>query len=169
MAKVNNKKKFINAAKKEVANNSLYLWGGQGEPVLTSYTPAAIIKRETSRENAARVLRKLSTLLGSNSMTEAKYFDCSGLVIYILMCVLGLINKDYTAAGIYAELCEPISSEEISGADLAFKRENGRITHVAIIVDSLYIVEARGRDYGVVMRPFVAKEFNCFGRLKCLK
>lgn len=168
MAKVNNKKKFISAAKKEVANNSLYLWGGQGEPVLTSYTPAAIIKRETSRENAARVLRKLSTLLGSNSMTEAKYFDCSGLVIYILMC-LGLINKDYTAAGIYAELCEPISSDKISGADLAFKRENGRITHVAIIVDSLYIVEARGRDYGVVMRPFVAKEFNCFGRLKCLK
>ena len=169
MAKTNNKKKFINAAKKEVENNSLYLWGGQGEHVLTSYTPAAIIKRETTRENAARVLRKLSTLLGSNSMAEAKYFDCSGLVIYILMNVLGLIDKDYTAAGIYSELCKPIKAEDIKGADLAFKRENGRITHVAIIVDELYIVEARGRDYGVVMRPFSVKEFNCFGRLDCLK
>ena len=148
--------KFVKLAKTEASVNSLYLWGGQGEEVETA-TPEYIEKHETSKANAARVLKCLANkLIAGCNMKKAKYFDCSGLVVYLLT-VLKIIEGDYTAQGIYKELCVPIARNDVKTGDLAFISSGGKITHVGIITGEKEVTEAAGRDLGVVTRGMSKK------------
>ena len=151
-------------AREEVTNNSLYLWGGQGESVLKT-SPEKILKMETSSGNAARILKTLAGKLTNNiSMTKAKYFDCSGLVVYILQA-LKIIEDDYTADGIYNKLCKPIKKDELKAGDLVFIDTNGKKTHVGIYEKDNVIIEAAGRDLGVVSRLIGKNNWNAYGRV----
>ena len=48
-------------------------------------------------------------------------FDCSGLVIWTLQQLNILTsNQDYSASGIYSNLCTPIKKEELKAGDLVF-------------------------------------------------
>lgn len=159
------KSKFIKLAHQEVLNHSLYLWGGQGEGVLTT-TPRKVIEMEDTMKNAGRVLRTLSArTLDGYIMNDAKYFDCSGLVIWLLM-KLKLVNQDYTAHGIYTELCTPINRDDLKSGDLCFIKSNGKCTHVGIYSADYGVIEAAGRDIGVVERSLSANKWNTYGRLK---
>lgn len=159
--------KFVKLAKAEASANSLYLWGGQGEDVETT-TPEYIEKHETSKANAARVLKCLANkLIAGCNMKKAKYFDCSGLVVYLLT-VLKIIEGDYTAQGIYKELCVPIARSDVKTGDLAFISSGGKITHVGIITGEKEVTEAAGRDIGVVTRGMSKNNWNVYGRIKGL-
>mgnify|MGYP002525585511 CR=1 FL=1 len=157
--------KFVKLAHQEVLNHSLYLWGGQGESVLAT-TPRKVIDMEDTMKNAGRVLRTLSArVLDGYIMTNAKYFDCSGLIVWLLM-LLGLITRDYTAHGIYTELCTPITRDDLKSGDLCFIKTNGKCTHVGIYSADYGVIEAAGRDIGVVERSLSANKWNTYGRLK---
>lgn len=159
--------KFVKLAKAEASANSLYLWGGQGEEVETT-TPEYIEKRETSKANAARVLKCLANkLIAGCNMKKAKYFDCSGLVVYLLT-VLKIIEEDYTAQGIYKELCIPIARNDVKTGDLCFISSGGKITHVGIITGEKEVTEAAGRDLGVITRGMSKNNWNIYGRIKGL-
>ena len=161
-------KDFIERAHQEVVNNSLYLWGGQGEDVLRM-PPEDILKKETSNTNAARVLAALSSKIGKGcDVIDAKYFDCSGLVVAILNA-MGLIQGDFTANEIYNKFCFAIPREKLKGGDLVFKSQNGRMTHVGIYSKKHGVIEAAGRDLGVVERPINANNWNIYARLRCLQ
>lgn len=163
-----NNEKFVKLAREEIKNNSLYLWGGQGESVEKT-TPEKIQKMETSQGNAARILKLLSAKLTAGcNMKKAKYFDCSGLVVDLLQR-MELIKDDYTADGIYKELCEPVKLSDLKKGDLCFIDQNGKKVHVGIW-DKEYnqVIEAAGRDLGVVGRGMNKNKWNAFGRLKCL-
>lgn len=159
------KSKFIKYAHQEVLNHSLYLWGGQGELVMTM-TPKRVEEMEDTLKNAGRVLKTLSARIADGClMDKAKYFDCSGFVIWLLM-KLGLVNQDYTANGIYTELCTPIERDKLKSGDLCFIKSNGKCVHVGIYSADYGVIEAAGRDIGVVERSLSANKWNTYGRLK---
>lgn len=161
------KKKFVKLAKAEVTANSLYLWGGQGESVETT-PPEVIQKMETSNENAARVLKCLAGKINAGlNIKKAKYFDCSGLVIYLLM-QLNVVDQDYTAQGIYTNLCVPVLRSDIKEGDLCFCNSGTKISHVGIYAGDNLVIEAAGRDIGVVCRGISKNKWNLYGRVKNL-
>ena len=161
-------KDFVERAHKEVLNNSLYLWGGQGEAVL-KVPPEVILNMETNNTNAARVLAALSGKVGKGcDMSNAKYFDCSGLVVALLNN-MGLIQGDFTANEIYNKFCFAIPREKLKGGDLVFKSQNGRMVHVGIYSKNYGVIEAAGRDLGVVERPISSNSWNVYARLRCLQ
>lgn len=146
--------KFIEALKKEKENNSIYLWGGSGESV-RNLTIGYIEGMEQSKANAGRVLRHIADLISSGKgILKARAFDCSGLIIEGLK-VCGKVSYDFdtTAQGLF-DMCvlfKPVS-EAVKG-DLVFKADkNNHITHVGAVTTKGYVIEARGRDYGVVAR-----------------
>ena len=154
-------------AREEVTNNSLYLWGGQGESVLKT-TPEKLLKMETSPGNAARILKTLAAKLTNNvSMTKAKYFDCSGLVTKILQD-LGVLEKeeDYTADGIFRNLCKEIKKSDLKSGDLVFISNGKKMTHVGIYEGKDVVIESAGRDLGVISRLINKNNWNTYGRLK---
>jgi len=159
--------KLVKMANEEVQNNSLYLWSGQGEDVMKT-TPEKIRKVETSDNNASRVLKALAGKINQGlNMKKAKYFDCSGLVVYILQ-KLEVIKDDYTAAGIYEKLCVPITKQDLKAGDLVFVKSSGKISHVGIYAGDGLVIEAAGRDIGVVKRGINKNSWNVYGRLKDL-
>lgn len=161
------REKLVKMANEEVQNNSLYLWSGQGELVMKT-DPEKIRKVETSDNNAARVLKTLSSRINQGlNMKKAKYFDCSGLVVYILQ-KLEVIKDDHTAAGIYEKLCIPITKQDLKAGDLVFCKSSGKISHVGIYAGESLVIEAAGRDIGVVKRGMSKNSWNVYGRIKDL-
>lgn len=165
---MNTKQKFVKLAEDEAKNNSLYLWGGQGEKVLET-TPKKLLKMETGEANAARILKCLANKLTTGcNMDKARYFDCSGLIVYILQ-TLELIKDDYTADGIYRKLCSPIKKTDLKPGDLVFISTGVKVTHVGVYVADNVVVEAVGRDYGIMRRSMSKNGWNVFGRVNAFE
>lgn len=164
---MNKREKIAKLARDEVKNNSLYLWGGQGESVLET-SPKDIIKHETNKTNAARILKLLANKLQTDqNMNKARYFDCSELVVDILrkLEIIGP-KDDYTAADIYKKLCSQICKDNLKEGDLVFICSGSKIGHVGIYTGPLEVTEAAGRDLGVVTRPMSKNGWNLYGRVK---
>lgn len=147
---------------KQVANHSLYLWGGQGENVETkgNVNMKLIADMEQSEATAKRVVDKImDCYFAGYDMSKARFFDCSGLgVCYFL--AKGFIKYDTTADGLYKLCSVHPSFEKLKKGDMVFKSKTsaGKWGHVGYVsgVDengALLVTEARGRDYGVVTRP----------------
>ena len=100
-------------------------------------------------------------------MKKSKYFDCSGLIVYLLQ-KLGIIKEDYTAQGIYKNLCVGILKSELKAGDLCFCSNSGKITHVGIYAGDGIVIESAGRDLGVVARPASKNSWSIYGRIKGL-
>jgi cell wall-associated NlpC family hydrolase len=93
--------------------------------------------------------------------------DCSGLIIFGLQ-KLGKLpkNADYTAAGLYTQLCNPITLSNLKPGDLVFRKTISGIVHVGIYSGGGKTIEAKGTKAGVVEGS--VNDFNLFGRLKCI-
>ena len=132
-----------------------------------STTPKKVIQMETTTNNASRVLKRVATCVSRFDMSKARYFDCSGLVIWLLQ-QLGLIKTDYTANGIYNSLCYAISKKELKDGDLCFISSDGKKTHVGIYSTKYGVIESNGRDTGVIESEMSSK-WTVFARLRCLQ
>ena len=161
------REKIAKLARDEVKNNSLYLWGGQGEEVMKT-TPETIKKMETSSANAGRVLKCLANKMTvETNMNKARFFDCSGLVVEILRKLSVIDEKsDYTAQGIYKNLCVPVLLADLKEGDLCFINTGGKISHVGVYVGEREVVESASRDLGVVKRGMSKNSWNIYGRVK---
>lgn len=144
------------------SGKSIYVWGGQGE-ALKDIDENWIRKYEQSADYANRAIKMWKTRKG---IEGARAFDCSGLVCW-LASVVGAVNKgfDTTAEGLMGH-CKRLSRGELKAGDLVFKKNSkGHIFHVGVVVDdTLNVVEAAGRDFGVVKRPISANGWNVYGR-----
>lgn len=146
-------KKTLYYANQQTLNGSIYVWGGQGEKV-KSLTVKQLARMENSPANAGRVEAHIKSTL-DKIQSKAKCFDCSGLVICALIYG-GVLPAGYdnTAAGLYKEF-EKSKLSDLQAGDLVYREnETGSITHVGIALDPETIIEARGRDYGVVKTKF---------------
>ena len=169
MTKLN---EFIEYLNKETENKSLYAWGGQGEAA----TPEAIKRRESKETNRERVMRLYEQRI-SQGYGEMKLFDCSGLGTYFLYNQKKWIPGDTTANGLKGK-CAALTRSELKKGDWVFRvyqtgKDKGKAYHIGYIVDeSLNVIEAKGRDDGVVKRSLNASGsgyWNAYGRPSIFK
>lgn len=147
--------KFISLLVKAVNNHAIYLWSAQGEKV-ANLSEEDIRKMETSETNANRVLRHISLLKFYNWLTsKTKAYDCSGLVCHCLAsCGRESINFDLCAD----DLIKRYKKVDYPTAGCLVHRKG----HIGVYIGYDNIIEAKGRDYGVVVSPFYRTEWEDF-------
>lgn len=161
----NDLKSFLDYLEEQVRNHSIYVWGAQGQQG-NSITEAWIKRRETSDANYKRAVAfwKKQCEAGYGDILRA--FDCSGLGMFWLQNVTHILKNDCNANTLYGK-CKKISSGEVRVGDFVFhiNSTTKRATHIGYVVDSnKNVIEALGRDQGVVKRPFSKGKWTGFGR-----
>lgn len=160
---------FIKHLEEEVANHSIYVWGAQGQSGST-ITEAWIRKRETSETNANRAIAYWKKQVAAGFGDVLKAFDCSGLGMAFLQNETGIVGSDMNAQGMRGK-CAEIKKADLRRGDWVFKcNSEGRATHIGYVVDdSLNVIEAKGRDYGVTKSPLKKGRWNAYGRPRYFK
>ena len=130
-----------------------YVWGAQGERVDNRADLEKWVRcKETSRREADRALAYIKKA----TKTPLYAFDCSGLIIHWLRDIKGLIDGDTSAAGLYRQCTQKgkLAAWQMQPGDLVFRYSfaKGKMGHVGVYVGNGMVVEAQGRDAGVVMR-----------------
>ena len=165
---------FLSYLEEQKKNGSIYVWGaqGQGGGVISENW---IRRMETSGRNADRAI-VLWKRRKAEEKTALRAFDCSGLIMYFFQNLKGILKSDTTAHGLKG-MCSQISQSQLLPGDFAFRvytsgANKGRVYHVGVVVDAeKNVIEAKGRDDGVVKRPLNAEAgyWNAFGRPAFLK
>lgn len=145
--------KFLDTLLSAVNYHGIYLWGGQGEKVL-SLTEQDILDRETSKENAERVMRYIKFLDSCGWLTKkTRAFDCSGLVCYALVkAKIESKGFDDTADGLFNRYPHTVTLHE--GSLLHRKG------HIGVYMGYKHLIESKGRDYGVCVSPYYADDWD---------
>ena len=128
-----------------------YVWGAQGERVDNRPNLEKWVRRkETSRREADRAL----TYIKKAAKTPLYAFDCSGLIIHWLRDIKGLIDSDTNAQGLYRQCTQKgkLGAWQMQPGDFVFRYSfaKGKMAHVGVYVGNGIVIEAKGRDYGVV-------------------
>lgn len=155
--------KFLEIARSKIGCG--YVYGSQGQ-IMTAILLNSLIKifgisHYEFLDSAGKV--------NANKWIGKQAFDCSGFVVWILQQI-GVLkaNQDYTAAGLYSSLCEPVTKDQLVPGDLVFIRPtSGTINHVGIYSGNGKTIEAIGTRKGVVQGD--VSRFNVYGRLKAFK
>ena len=158
---VNNFIKLLDAQ----VDTGIYVWGGNGEDLCQMADPVKWISgKEDSAKDYKRVLQLYEKRCAAGK-NPIRAFDCSGL-IYWALSTLGIITKDINSRGLYSK-CKKIDETDLVRGDLVFIYDDAacKIVHVGAYVGDGYVIDARGRDVGVVRTKLSSRKFNRFGRL----
>lgn len=145
---------------KSMVGTSIYVWGGNGETV----TDVATIRRmETTSNNADRAINFWTNTFNRKPVPM---FDCSGLGVGALRANGFVSNTfDITAHGFF-NTSDRISLSDVKIGSVVFRvyasgEKKGEAYHIGYCTDIIdgvpQIVEAFGRDDGVISRPITAK------------
>ena len=104
--------------------------------------------------NAEKVIRYINMLAAHGWLTsKSKAFDCSGLICYILVkCGIEKPGFDMTADGLAGRYPKRANLRE--GCILHRKG------HVGLYIGGGYLIEAKGRVWGVVVSPYTAADWD---------
>lgn len=138
---------FTEYLKEQVRNHSIYVWGAQGQKKPT-ITEAWIRKREKTKRNADRAIAHWKKEVREGYGDVLRAFDCSGLGTFFFL-KHNLIDHDVNADGL-RKLCREIGRSELREGDMTFRMSGGRAVHVGYAIDHERVIEAKGRDVGVV-------------------
>ena len=148
---------MIDFVKQEAARGSIYVWGAQGQRG-GQITEDWIRKMETSATNANRAISLWKKNKGKYDPNMIGAFDCSGLIGACLNAN-GNAGFDDTADG-YRNRCVSIDKGALQAGDLVFEYSNGKSGHVGVYIGGGKVIEARGRDYGVVETDLNARNWE---------
>ena len=157
-------KEFVQYLYEQLCN--VYVWGGNGQ---TEISEGWIRRMDTSETNAQRSIRfweKQKTA----GMTDLAAFDCSGLISRYLQDI-GIVSSKRNCDHLWA-MCTRVTRAELRPGDLLFRSRNGDMYHVGVYVGRDRVIEAKGRDDGVVLRGIDASGAGYWtdcGRLEVLK
>ena len=138
---------FTEYLKEQVRNHSIYVWGAQGQKKPT-ITEEWIRRREKTRRYADRAIAHWKKEVREGYGDVLRAFDCSGLGVYFFL-KHDMIDHDVNAEGL-RKLCKTIKRSELREGDMTFRMSGGRAVHVGYAIDSDRVIEAKGRDVGVV-------------------
>ncbi len=124
----------------------LYVWGGDGDREITEKT---VRNMETSDANAERVIKHWKQMI-ADGITDIKGYDCSGLISRFLEDH-GIVESKRNSNHLW-NMCTPITREEMREGDLAFRQKSGDNYHVGYCPGGGFMIEAKGRDDGVIIR-----------------
>ena len=156
---------FLQAAETEVANHSIYVWGGSGQ-LCCEVSEAWIRAKERNGQPEAAV-KEWKEVMASPYKDVARCFDCSGYVSYCLM-KLGILNHRTDCDGLFArcqEVYTPTDGTLLFRVNPANRRDE---THVGIYFNGNQY-HAKGRAYGVVCEPYKASYWQKLAWFRALK
>lgn len=115
----------------------------------TNITEKWIRRRETGEKNAERAIA-LWEKRKAEGRSPIAAFDCSGLIVKFLLDNK-LIKSDMSSRGLYSA-CEKLNDRsQLAPGDLLFRHNGKRIHHVGAYIGCGLVIEAMGRDDGVVL------------------
>ena len=146
-----------------------YLWGGQHTKLTPENYIEVIHKREDGRgkyadgTTYAEASIAYCKKLFDQGATELFAYDCSGLGMYWI-ADLKHIWKDRTADQMMHGCTELICSEPPEKGWWVFRQnERGKATHIGYMIDDTYLIEAKGRKFGVVKTKWREKDWSIWG------
>lgn len=150
---------FIAYLYKQLGN--IYCWGGNGEDA----TDYAIDVMENSSANKRRTKAFLAKQKKAG-VQNIKMYDCSGLISRWLQDH-GMAKSKRNCNHLWS-MSTKITRAELQPCDLLFRGTDSDKSHVGVYVGNGMVIESKGRDYGVVIRPIdaTAGYWKYFGRLK---
>ena len=144
-----------------------YLWGGQHTRLTPENYVSLIERKEAGRGGYA----------GGPSYAEAAIdfcrrkfregakvlyaYDCSGLGCYWLCNLTHLFKCDVNANTMMGRCL--LQKEPPQRGWWVFRLNGKRASHIGYMIDDQYLIEAKGRKYGVVKTKFKAKDWACWG------
>lgn len=150
---------FISYLYKQLGN--IYCWGGNGEDA----TDYAIDIMENSSANKRRAKAFLAKQKKAG-VQNIKMYDCSGLISRWLQDH-GMAKSKRNCNHLWS-MSTKITRAELQPCDLLFRGTDSDKSHVGVYVGNGMVIESKGRDCGVVIRPIdaTAGYWKYFGRLK---
>ncbi len=156
----------------QYSNRSIYVWGaqGQGYPKVNE----SWIRSKESGKHRKNALATYSKSVKAGFEKKLRAFDCSGLGMYYFQNQERIFSRDMTANGLLRK-CKKISKSELKKGDFVFRTyksgsKKGRAYHIGYVVDEkLYVIEAKGRAYGVVKKKFNSSYWNVCARPEFFK
>lgn len=145
-----------------------YVWGAQHMHLTPSNYEARIHAREAGRggykdgttyEEAAK---KYCKRLFDAGLTDLYAYDCSGLGMYWMYNVSHIYSGDTNANGMMGR-CKLYKDDPERGWWVFHVNSSGRATHVGYMVDNTYVIEAKGRKWGVTKSKFRRSNWDKWG------
>ena len=150
---------------RSMIDKGIYCWDLNGVR-LDELTEKMVREKETSKENADKVLKLLAKR--KDRYPYAIAADCSGFVVWCLVsCGAKQKGFDKSAEGFRKE-CKEINVKELRDGDLCFKMGTRDGVYKAVhvgIYDGGKVIEDRGRAYGIVSRSRLVGGWDKYGRL----
>lgn len=137
-----------------------YLFGGQ-HTKLTPENYKSVIARKEKTEADRRRVEAYCEKRFAEGYTVLYAYDCSGLGVYWLCDLKHLYKSDVNANTMMGRCV--LKSELPKRGWWVFKCSGSRATHIGYMIDDQYLVEAKGRKYGVVKTKFSAKDWDKWG------
>lgn len=162
---------FIEYLKNQVGQP--YVWGGQHTKLTKDNYKRIINKKEAG---TGYYPYGVSYAQAAINYCDKKFdegyevlyaYDCSGLGSYWLYNLMHLYKAD-TNANTMMHKC--ILKKEIPKKGWwVFRLSGKRASHIGYMIDDDYLIEAKGRTYGVVKNKFNEKDWDCWGIPKIFK
>ena len=156
---------FIAYLKEQVGEP--YLWGGQHTKLTPENYIRVIEKKEAGRgeykdgTSYAQAAIDFCRRKFDEGATVLYAYDCSGLGCYWL-CNLAHLYKCDVNANTMMGRCELLAGPPKRGW-WVFRLDGKRASHVGYMIDDQYLIEAKGRKYGVVKTRFREKSWDKWG------
>lgn len=144
-----------------------YVWGGQHTRLTPENYVRIVEKKETGRGgysdgqsyiDAAIDFCKKKFEEGAKVLYA---YDCSGLGCYWL-CNLKHLYRTDVNANTMMNRCD-LKNDLPKKGWWVFRLNGKRASHIGYMIDDKYLIEAKGRKYGVVKTEFKTKDWHCWG------
>ena len=144
-----------------------YLWGGQHTKLTPENYIRVIEKKEAGRgeykdgTSYAQAAIDFCRRKFDEGATVLYAYDCSGLGCYWLCNLTHLYKCDVNANTMMGRCV--LKDEPPRRGWWVFRLSGQRASHIGYMIDDEYLIEAKGRKYGVVKTRFRAKDWACWG------
>ena len=149
---------FIEYLKAQVGEP--YLWGGQHTRLTPENYKAVIERRESDPKHRAEAMTFCEKKFRAGA-TVLYAYDCSGLGCYWLCNLTHLYKGDVNANTMMGRCV--LKDEPPKRGWWVFRLSGQRASHIGYMIDDEYLIEAKGRKYGVVKTKFRAKDWDRWG------
>lgn len=162
---MNNLDYFIEYLKEQIGEP--YVWGGQHTKLLPDTYVKIIEKKEAGRggykdgQSYAEAAIDFCKKKFEEGAKVLYAYDCSGLGCYWLCNLKHLYRIDVNANTMMSR-CE-LKKELPKRGWWVFRLDGKRASHIGYMIDDYYLIEAKGRRYGVVKTKFQTKDWHCWG------
>lgn len=139
-----------------------YLWGGQHTKLTPSNYISVITKKEAKEENQKLVEAYCKKKFDSGIDVLYAY-DCSGLGSYWLYNLQHIYKCDVNANTMMGRCTDVGRTDPPEKGWWVFRLDGKRAVHIGYMIDNEYLIEAKGRKYGVMVTKWREKDWDCWG------